>query len=66
MKNKPKTEPEIDEDKLEWLEAIEDIYACYGAEGVNHILGSLSQWRVDHDIASAEVSVNTPYARHNR
>ena len=61
MKNKPKTEPEIDEDELEWLEAIEDIYACYGAEGVNHILGSLSQWRTEHDISSTEVSVNTPY-----
>lgn len=61
MNNKPEMDPEIDKDQQEWLEAIEDIYECYGADGVNHILGSLSKWRTEQQISGAEVSVNTPY-----
>ena len=54
-------DPDIDEDKQEWLDAIEDVFDCYGAEGVNKVLNSLSSWRNQHHIANSEVSVNTPY-----
>ena len=61
MNNKPESEPLIEEEKQEWLEAIEDIYASYGADGVNHILGSLSHWRTERQISNTDITVNTAY-----
>ncbi|MBL15158.1 MAG: pyruvate dehydrogenase (acetyl-transferring), homodimeric type [Gammaproteobacteria bacterium] len=61
MNSKPPFEPGISEDKKEWLEAIENIYENYGAEGVQQILSGLSSWRSEHSIGSTDVVVNTPY-----
>ena len=51
----------LEQDKLEWLEAIEDIYTNHGAEGVSEILSSLADWRGDKLIGGSNISVNTPY-----
>ncbi|MDD9896397.1 MAG: pyruvate dehydrogenase (acetyl-transferring), homodimeric type [Gammaproteobacteria bacterium] len=59
--NKRQFPPGIEEDKQEWLEAIENIYDAYGTPGVNHILESLSSWRSQNQIKASSVSVNTPY-----
>ena len=61
MNSKPPTESGISEDIREWLDAIEDVYANYGAEGVQQILGSLANWRYEHSIGGSDVTVNTPY-----
>ena len=61
MNSKPPSEPGISEDKKEWLEAIENIYENYGAEGVQQILSGLSNWRSEHSIGSTDIAVNTPY-----
>ncbi|MDA1370981.1 MAG: pyruvate dehydrogenase (acetyl-transferring), homodimeric type [Proteobacteria bacterium] len=61
MNSKPPTESGISEDIREWLEAIEDVYANYGAEGVQQILGRLANWRYEHSIGGSDVTVNTPY-----
>ncbi len=59
--NKRLFPPGIEEDKQEWLEAIENIYDAYGTSGVNHILESLSSWRSQNQIKASSVAVNTPY-----
>lgn len=59
--NKRLFPPGIEEDKQEWLEAIENIYDAYGTSGVNHILESLSSWRSQNQIKANSVAVNTPY-----
>ena len=48
--NKRQYPPGIEEDKQEWLEAIENIYGAYGSSGVNHILETLSSWRSQNQI----------------
>lgn len=53
---------QLAEDKAEWLEAIENIHAHYGAEGVQIILASLARWSQDHNVSgSSTATVNTPY-----
>ena len=59
--NKRQYPPGIEEDKQEWLEAIENIYGAYGSSGVNHILETLSSWRSQNQIKASSVSVNTAY-----
>lgn len=59
--NKRQSPPGIEEDKQEWLEAIENIYDAYGSSGVNHILESLSSWRSQNQIKASSLSVNTAY-----
>ena len=59
--NKRQYPPGIEEDKQEWLEAIENIYGAYGSSGVNHILETLSSWRSQNQIKANSVSVNTAY-----
>ncbi|MDP6413827.1 MAG: hypothetical protein QGG54_02115 [Gammaproteobacteria bacterium] len=61
MNSTPPTDAGISEDKQEWLEAIADIYENYGAEGVQQILRSLSDWRSENSISGSDVAVNTPY-----
>ena len=34
----------IEEDRKEWLEAIENIFENYGESGVSYLLRSLSNW----------------------
>ena len=59
--NKRHEPPGIEEDKREWLEAIENIFDAYGSAGVNHILESLASWRSENQIKANSVSVNSPY-----
>ena len=62
MNNKLPLDSLIEQDKKEWLEAIEDIYQNYGAEGVSAILGSLSAWQRNHLLPGERAAkVNTPY-----
>lgn len=50
------------EDRQEWLQALANIYDLYGAEGVQSILASLTQWSRDRSLTGiSTVSVNTPY-----
>ncbi len=51
----------IEQDKQEWLEALQDIYSLYGADGVQHILAGLSHWRNEQQIGGSDVAINTPY-----
>jgi pyruvate dehydrogenase E1 component len=53
--------PAIHADLQEWLEAMEDIYANYGPEGVQAILSGLNQWSSSRQIPVARIAVNTPY-----
>ena len=59
--NKRHDPPGIEEDKKEWLEAIENIFDAYGSAGVNHIIESLAVWRNQNQIKANSVSVNSPY-----
>jgi pyruvate dehydrogenase E1 component len=53
---------QLAEDRKEWLEAIEDIYANFGAEGVQAILASLASWSQQHHVAGdGTATINTPY-----
>ena len=50
------------EDRQEWLQALANIYDLYGAEGVQSILASLTQWSRDRSLTGiSTVTVNTPY-----
>ncbi len=62
MNNKLLLDPLIEQDKQEWLDAIENIFENYGSEGVNAILTELNQWRSRNNIPGAgSATVNTPY-----
>lgn len=70
MNNKLSIDPELlssidsqlAEDKQEWLEAIEDIYENYGAEGVQIMLASLARWSQAHNVSGGSTAtINTPY-----
>ena len=55
-------DPAIEQDRKEWLEAIENIRDQYGADGVGTILDSLERWRaLACPGASAAPEFNTPY-----
>ena len=55
-------DPAIEQDRKEWLEAIENIRDQYGADGVGTILDSLERWRARAcPGASAAPEFNTPY-----
>jgi pyruvate dehydrogenase E1 component len=50
------------EDRQEWLQALANIHDLYGAEGVQSILASLTQWSRERSLTgTSTVSVNTPY-----
>ncbi len=50
------------EDRQEWLQALANIYDLYGAEGVQSILASLTQWSRERSLTGiSTVTVNTPY-----
>lgn len=50
------------EDRQEWLQALANIHDLYGAEGVQSILASLTQWSRERSLTGiSTVSVNTPY-----
>ena len=62
MNAKPPADPAIEQDRKEWLEAIENIREQYGPDGVGSILASLREWSERH--CSGEGSppaFNTPY-----
>ena len=52
---------DIELDKLEWREALEDILACYGTQGVQEILASLGNWCAEQQLPVRVGNVNTPY-----
>ena len=56
----PKPE-DITADLQEWLEALEDIYANHGPDGVGVILSGLNQWSSLRQIQTTTLTVNTPY-----
>jgi pyruvate dehydrogenase E1 component len=57
-----KSSAEIDAEKREWLEAIDNIYHHHGVTGVQAIMAELNQWcRQKHPALSASATVNTPY-----
>jgi len=50
------------EDRQEWLQALANIYDLYGAEGVQSMLASLTQWSRERSLTGiSTVTVNTPY-----
>ncbi len=52
---------DIAADLQEWLEALEDIYANHGPDGVGVILSGLNQWSSLRQIQTTTLTVNTPY-----
>ncbi|GAB5499820.1 MAG: pyruvate dehydrogenase (acetyl-transferring), homodimeric type [Pseudohongiellaceae bacterium] len=57
-----KSSAEIDAEKREWLEAIDNIYHHHGVTGVQAIMAELNQWcRQKHPALGASATVNTPY-----
>ncbi len=62
MNAKPPADPAIEQDRKEWLEAIENIREQYGPDGVGSILASLRQWSESHcSGAGPAATFNTPY-----
>ena len=51
----------IEEDKKEWLEALENVFENYGDQGVSFLLRSLSDWRDKNSSISPTKNLNTPY-----
>lgn len=54
-------DPNIEQDKEEWLEAIKDIFDVYGSEGVCEILTSLNRWCGNNGVPIESQSANTAY-----
>ena len=59
--SEPSSNPELSEDKQEWIESIESIYAEYGQEGVREILRSLQDHVLGLNVPLTEATQNTPY-----
>ncbi len=55
------SESDLEADKKEWREAIEDVYANFGVEGVIAILQELDEWRSSSHIPGNENLLNTHY-----
>jgi len=51
----------LEEDKIEWAEAIETIYDEFGESGVREILRSLQDHVLSLNVALDEATLNTPY-----
>ena len=51
----------IEEDKKEWLEALENVFENYGDQGVSFLLRSLSDWHDKNSSSSPTKNLNTPY-----
>ena len=60
MQKQPQ-KPGIEQDMKEWLDALDDIYRGYGAEGVADILKNLQQWSESRHIPLTGNHLNTPY-----
>ncbi len=66
MESSTSTNPELlsrllAEDKAEWAEAIESIYAEYGEEGVREILRDVQDHALSLNVPLNEATLNTPY-----
>ena len=62
MSARTPADPAIEQDRKEWLQAIENIREQYGPEGVDNILDSLRDWRAREMPAAAQLPpFNTPY-----
>ncbi len=62
MSARTPADPAIEQDRKEWLEAIENIREQFGPEGVASILDSLRDWRAREMPAAANPpAFNTPY-----
>ena len=62
MNAKPPADPAIEQDRKEWLEAIENIREQYGPDGVGSILASLREWSERNcSDGSPPPAFNTPY-----
>lgn len=48
-------------DRIEWVEALDDIQREYGESGVRHILRTLQNHALDRGIQLDEATLNTPY-----
>ena len=51
----------IEDDKKEWLEALENVFENYGDQGVSFLLRSLSDWHDKNSSISPTKNLNTPY-----
>ena len=51
----------LQEDKQEWAEAIEAIYAEHGEEGVRQILRHVQDHALGLNVPLSEATLNTPY-----
>ncbi len=61
MNAKPPADPAIEQDRKEWLEAIENVREQYGPDGVSSILASLREWSERHCSGGPPPAFNTPY-----
>ena len=62
MNAKPPADPAIEQDRAEWLEAIQNIREQYGPDGVGSILASLREWSERNCAGGSEPpAFNTPY-----
>ena len=52
----------IEQDREEWLEALENIFENYGERGVSYLLASLSDWHAKRSDINPQKVLNTPYA----
>ena len=51
----------IEQDREEWLEALENIFENYGERGVSYLLASLSDWHAKRSDINPQKVLNTPY-----
>jgi pyruvate dehydrogenase E1 component len=61
LKALPTLIDELELDRAEWVEALEDIYREYGESGVREILRTLHNHLLDRGITLGEATLNTPY-----
>ena len=55
------SDTDLQDDLVEWRQALGDIRTHYGDEGVSRILQGLTDWTRQQGIAAAGDSLNTPY-----
>ncbi|MDA0791946.1 MAG: pyruvate dehydrogenase (acetyl-transferring), homodimeric type [Proteobacteria bacterium] len=52
---------ELSEDRVEWIDALEDIFRQFGEAGVRDILRALQNHAINRNITLNEATLNTPY-----
>lgn len=61
VNNETSASGDLELEKTEWLEALENIYQHHGEAGVREILSSLQYWQSLKSPGSNAATVNTPY-----